>query len=143
MANPKAGGIIPIERIERRIYVIRGVKVMLSPDLAQLYGVAAKRLNEAVRRNIERFPADFMFQLNPEEDDNLKSQIATSSWGRARRARPYAFSEQGVAMLSAVLHSPTAIAVSIATHWISDRSRLTERVFPQATTLPRAALSEE
>lgn len=105
--------IIPAERIERRIYLVRRQKIMVSSDLADLYGVPAKQLNQAVRRNIERFPADFMFQLSPEEFANLKSQIAVSSWGGARRARPYAFTEEGIAMLSAVLRSPTAVAVSI------------------------------
>jgi hypothetical protein len=101
------------ERIESRIFLIRGQKVMLSNDLADLYGVAAKRLNEAVKRNRERFPEDFMFSLSKQEYDNLKSQFATSNWGGARRARPYAFTEEGVAMLSAVLHSKTAVAVSV------------------------------
>jgi hypothetical protein len=104
---------IPRQRIEDAILLIRGHKVMLSGDLAELYGVSAKRLNEAVKRNLERFPADFMFQLTRREAANLKSQFATSSWGGARRATPYAFTEEGVAMLSAVLRSATAIAVSI------------------------------
>jgi len=97
---------IPPERIERRILLIRGQKVMLSTDLAELYGVAAKVLVQAVKRNRERFPGDFMFQLTRAEFANLKSQIVTSSWGGARRATPYAFTEQGVAMLSSVLRSP-------------------------------------
>jgi hypothetical protein len=105
--------LIPVERIAQRIYLIRNMKVMLSADLAKLYGVPVKRLNEAVSRNAERFPPDFMFQLNTQEFNNLKSQFATSSWGGARRARPYAFTEEGVAMLSAVLRSDTAIQVSI------------------------------
>ena len=85
--------------------MLRGEKVILSPDLAKLYGVAPKALVQAVKRNIDRFPADFMFQLSKEELENLKSQFVTSSWGGARRARPYAFTELGVAMLSSVLHS--------------------------------------
>jgi ORF6N domain len=105
--------IIPQERIEQRIYMFRGKKVMLSHDLAALYNVAPMRLNEAVKRNIHRFPADFMFALSKQEFDNLKSQSAISSWGGARRATPYAFTEEGVAMLSAVLRSQTAVAVSI------------------------------
>ncbi len=105
--------IILPERIESRILLIRGQKVMLSFDLASLYDVPAKRLNEAVKRNRERFPLDFMFQLSKQEHANLKSQIATSSWGGARRARPYAFTEEGVAMLSTVLRSDTAVAVSL------------------------------
>lgn len=106
--------LIPREIIERKIYFIRGHKVMLSMDLAELYGTPVKRLNEQVRRNLKRFPEDFMFQLNDEEYAILKSQIATSSWGGARRANPYAFTEQGVAMLSSVLNSERAIDVNIA-----------------------------
>jgi len=106
--------IMPVEAIERKIYFMRGQKVMLSMDLAKLYGVPTMRLNEQVKRNIRRFPADFMFQLNNEESKILKSQIAISSWGGARRANPYAFTEQGVAMLSGVLHSNRAVQVNIA-----------------------------
>ncbi len=87
---------------------------MLSTDLAELYEVAPKVLVQAVKRNRERFPRDFMFQLNRAEYANLKSQTVTSSWGGARRAAPYAFTEQGVAMLSSVLHSPRAVQVNIA-----------------------------
>ena len=87
--------IIPMERIENRIYLLRGHKIMLSTDLAELYGVEPRVLVQAVKRNIERFPEDFMFQLSKEEFDNLKSQIVTSSWGGLRRAAPYAFTEQG------------------------------------------------
>jgi ORF6N domain len=105
---------IPPERIERRILLIRGQKVMLSTDLAELYGVAPRVLVQAVKRNQERFPDDFMFQLTRAELANLKSQIVTSSWGGARRATPYAFTEQGVAMLSSVLRSPRAVQVNIA-----------------------------
>jgi hypothetical protein len=105
--------IIPVSQIERRIFYVRDVKVMLSLDLAELYGVAVKALNQAVRRNLDRFPKDFMFQLTQEEFNNLKSQIVTSSWGGIRRALPYAFTEQGIAMLSGVLKSPRAIRVNI------------------------------
>ncbi len=91
--------IIPDELIMNNIYLIRGQKVMIDHDLAKLYQVEKKRLNEQVSRNKERFPGDFMFQLNKEEFQNLKSQIATSSWGRTRYM-PMAFPEQGVAMLS-------------------------------------------
>jgi len=105
---------IPAERIERRILLIRGEKVMLSPDLAELYEVAPRALVQAMKRNRERFPEDFMFQLTKEEYANLKSQFVTSSWGGARRATPYAFTEQGVAMLSSVLRSERAILVNIA-----------------------------
>ena len=116
-------------KIQSRILVIRGAQVMLDRDLAELYGVSVKRLNEQVSRNIERFPSGFMFQLSVSEFADLKSQIATSSsdgklahlksqfatssWGGIRKA-PKVFTEQGVAMLSAVLNSPTAILVSIA-----------------------------
>lgn len=93
--------ILTGERIEQRIYLIREERVMLSPHLAELYGVAPKVLVQQVKRNIERFPKDFMFQLTRVEFENLKSQIVTSSWGGIRRATPYAFTEQGVAMLSA------------------------------------------
>jgi hypothetical protein len=106
--------VIPRERIEQTILVIRGHRVMLDSDLAQLYGVTVGRLNEAVKRNKERFPNDFMFQLTKLEFDYLKSQIAISSskWG-GRRHAPYAFTEQGVAMLSSVLRSKRAIQVNI------------------------------
>ena len=107
-------GLIPHEVIENKIYLIRGQKVMLSMDLAKLYGVPTMRLNEQVKRNINRFPNDFMFQLNDAEHEILKSQFAISSWGGARRANPYAFTEQGVAMLSSVLNSERAVQVNIA-----------------------------
>ena len=98
--------LVPHERIEQTIFVIRGHNVMLDSDLAQLYGVTVGRLNEAVKRNEDRFPCDFMFQLTKPEFEHLKSQIAISSskWG-GRRHAPYAFTEQGVAMLSSVLRS--------------------------------------
>jgi ORF6N domain len=104
--------LIPRARIARAILFIRGQKVLLSQQLAELYGVETKVLNQAVARNRERFPDDFMFQLNREELDNLKSQFVTSSWGGIRTP-PYAFTEQGVAMLSSVLHSRRAVAVNI------------------------------
>lgn len=104
---------IPAERIESRIYLLRGHKVMLSPDLAELYGVEPRALVQAVKRNLERFPADFMFQLSDQEFENLKSQIVISSWGGLRRATPYAFTEQGVAMLSSVLRSKRAVMVNV------------------------------
>jgi len=105
--------LIPLEVIEQRILLIRGQKVMLSTDLAGLYQVEARVLVQAVKRNIARFPQDFMFQLTEEEFSNLKSQIVISSWGGLRRARPYAFTEQGVAMLSSVLNSERAVKVNI------------------------------
>jgi hypothetical protein len=105
---------IPVEYIERKILLIRGKKVMLSSDLAGLYQVAPRVLMQAVKRNVERFPADFMFQLTKVEVAHLKSQFVTSSWGGARRATPYAFTEQGVAMLSSVLRSRRAVRVNVA-----------------------------
>jgi len=105
--------VIPIERVARAILVIRGEKVLLDSDLAALYGVTTGNLNKAVKRNAERFPVDFMFQLDAEEMANLKFQFGISSWG-GRRARPYAFTEQGVAMLSSVLNSERAVKVNIA-----------------------------
>ena len=109
----KSDSDLLVEAIENSIYLIRGQKVMLSPHIAQLYGVEPRSLVQAVKRNIQRFPEDFMFQLTSDEFDNLKSQIVISSWGGLRRARPYAFSEQGVAMLSSVLRSERAIQVNI------------------------------
>ncbi|OGQ04707.1 MAG: DNA-binding protein [Deltaproteobacteria bacterium RIFCSPLOWO2_01_44_7] len=105
--------VIPIERIEKRIFLLRGRKVMLSFDLAELYGVEPRALIQAVKRNIERFPPDFIFQLENQEVRILKSQIVTSSWGGLRRANPYAFTEQGVAMLSSVLKSKQAVQVNV------------------------------
>lgn len=111
--------IIPDERVISKIYLIRSEKVMIDFDLAELYGVETRRLNEQVKRNIERFPDDFMFQLTPDESQNLKSQNAISSssetkknWG-GRRKLPYAFTEHGVLMLSSVLNSDLAIKVNI------------------------------
>jgi len=104
--------VASVEQIESKMFLIRGQKVMLSMHLAELYEVETRALVQAVKRNIERFPEDFMFQLNPEEFSILKSQIVTSSWGGVRTA-PYAFSEQGVSMLSSVLRSDRAIQVNI------------------------------
>ncbi len=103
---------IPAERIERSIVVMRGHKVLLDADLAKLYGVETKVLLQALKRNPDRFPKDFMFQLTDQEFRDLRSQFVTSSWG-GRRYAPYVFTEQGVAMLSSVLNSPRAIAVNI------------------------------
>ena len=141
----KISVVVPVERIEKSIVFIRGEKVMLDEDLAELYGVPTKALIQAVKRNLERFPADFLFQLSFQELVNLRSQIVTSSlqpaetinfsgiddgcdraeipnfitqklplkqWG-GRRTRPYAFTEQGVAMLSSVLNSQRAISVNV------------------------------
>jgi len=106
--------LIPVEQIQQKIYLIRGHKVLLSVDLAELYGVEPRALVQAVKRNIERFPEDFMFQLSDKEFENLKSHIVISSWGGMRRASPYAFTEQGVAMLSSVLRSKQAVQVNIS-----------------------------
>jgi hypothetical protein len=105
--------LIPVDKITSKIYLIRNEKVLIDADLADLYGVETKVLNQAVRRNLSRFPKDFMFQLSDEEFDILRSQTVTSSWG-GRRYPPYAFTEQGVAMLSSVLRSRQAIQVNIA-----------------------------
>ena len=111
-----AATLIPAERIEHSILLLRGQKVMLDRDLADLYGVATKVLNQAVTRNRKRFPVDFMFQLNKTEFEDWRSQIVISnpSAKMSARRRPYAFTEQGVAMLSSVLRSKRAIQVNIA-----------------------------
>ncbi|MCX5692083.1 MAG: ORF6N domain-containing protein [Candidatus Omnitrophica bacterium] len=107
--------LIPQEVIERRIFVIRGQKVMLDRDLAKLYGVPTKVLNQAVKRNISRFPQDFMFQLSTEEMENWRSQIVTSNREKMGiRRKPYAFTEHGILMLSSVLNSERAVQVNIA-----------------------------
>ena len=106
--------LIPSAKIEKAIYLIRGEKVMLDRDLASLYEVETGALNRAVKRNLQRFPADFMFQLTTEEADSLRCQIGISKRGRGgRRFLPYVFTEQGVAMLSSVLNSERAILVNI------------------------------
>jgi hypothetical protein len=106
--------IVPLGQIEQRIYLIRGQRVMLDADLADLYGVPTKRLNEQVARNLERFPEDFMFQLTQAEAARLRSQIATSSLGRGgRRYRPYAFTEHGAIMAASVLKSEQAVKISV------------------------------
>jgi len=104
--------LVPFEIIEKKILLIGGQKVMLDSDLAELYGVETKMLVRAVKRNSERFPYDFMVQLTQEEFSNLKCHFGTSRWG-GRRHLPYAFTENGVAMLSSVLNSPKAIQVNI------------------------------
>ena len=104
--------MLPDEVVINKIYLIRGQKVMLDEDLAELYQVETKRLKESVRRNNDRFPEDFMFELTKDEFENLRSQIATSKRG-GTRYMPMAFTEQGVAMLSSVLNSSTAIKVNI------------------------------
>jgi len=102
------------KEIEDKIYLIRGRKVMLDKELAELYGVSTKRLNEQVKRNAKRFPMDFMFRLTWKEAKSLRSQIATLKRGEHRKYRIYVFTEQGVAMLSSVLNSERAIQVNIA-----------------------------
>ncbi len=111
MGNRKSQ--VVVERIESRIFFLRGQKVLLSTHLAELYQVEPRALIQAVKRNIKRFPSDFMFILSSQECENLKSQFVISSWGGMRRAAPYAFTEQGVAMLSSVLRSNRAIQVNI------------------------------
>jgi hypothetical protein len=112
MAKKELQALIIEQKILNKIYIIRGEKVMLDKDLAEMYGVETKVFNQSVRRNIDRFPKDFMFTLTEKEYENLRSQIVTSSWGGARY-RPNVFTEQGVAMLSSILNSKTAIAVNI------------------------------
>jgi hypothetical protein len=114
--NDDVPAIIPVQRVQSLILLIRGQKVILDADLAELYGVSTKRLNEQVRRNMERFPPDFMFQLTPKETEGLRSQIATSNVqvGRGgRRYLPYAFTEHGAIMAASVLNSAQAIQTSI------------------------------
>ncbi len=108
-----AKAIVAVEQIENSILILRGQKVMLDSDLAEMYEVETKVLNQAVQRNIERFPDDFMFQLTLKEYDVLKSQTVTSNARGGRRTPPYAFTEQGVAMLSSVLRSDRAVSVNI------------------------------
>lgn len=112
MARRKRAAI-PARDIDQRILLLRGERVILGADLAPLYEVELRALTQAVKRNSSRFPFDFLFQLTAEEWANLKSQFVTSSWGGSRRALPYAFTEQGVAMLSSVLRSRRAVAVNI------------------------------
>lgn len=110
------------EKVINKIYLIRDKKVMLDFDLAELYAVETKQLKRQVKRNAERFPKDFMFELTKKEFENLRSQIGTSSWG-GTRYMPMAFTEQGVAMLSSVLNSPTAIEVNIQIIRVFSRMR--------------------
>jgi hypothetical protein len=104
--------LLPLETITQHILVLRGQKVLLDSDLAALYGVETRRLNEQVRRNLERFPEDFIFEVNAEEMANLKSHFATSSWG-GRRKLPLAFTEHGAIMAATVLKSPRAVEVAV------------------------------
>ena len=116
MNTPQMTQLVPVERVERLIHLARGEKVLLDADLARLYGVTTGALNRAVKRNANRFPPDFMFQLTADEAINLKCQIGISSLvhGGRRRSLPYAFTEQGVAMLSSVLRSERAVQVNVA-----------------------------
>ena len=116
MTKPKAQGVLPIERIAPRIYLIRSRSVMLDFDLADLYSVETRVLVQAVKRNLDRFPEDFMFQLSKEELEDWRSQFVMSNptAKMGLRRQPYAFTEQGVAMLSSVLHSKQAVEVNIA-----------------------------
>jgi phage regulator Rha-like protein len=115
MAKAIKSLMIPDELVMNKIYLIRGQKVMIDKDLAELYSVETKRLKEAIRRNISRFPEDFMFELTSAEFESLRTQIATLKKGRGQHPKymPFAFTEQGVAMLSSVLNSETAIRVNI------------------------------
>lgn len=112
MPKSKTAALVPIEHIAQSVLVLRGQRVLLDHDLAVLYGVETRRLNEQVRRNRERFPADFIFELTAAEFANLKSQFATSSWG-GRRKRPLAFTEHGAIMAATVLNSPRAVEMTI------------------------------
>ncbi len=114
-ASESRGSVVPIERIESRILLVRGHKVLLDADLAALYGVGTKRFNEQVRRNAARFPEDFMFRLSAEEWDSLRSQFATLKTGRGqhRKYLPLAFTEHGAIMAATILNSPRATEVSV------------------------------
>ncbi len=115
MQTTSQNAIVPTGLINQKIFFVRGTRVMLDADLAQLYGVATKNLNKAVKRNASRFPSDFMFQLSSKDLHSLRFQTGTSKTGRGgRRFAPYAFTEQGVAMLSSVLRSARAVQVNVA-----------------------------
>lgn len=113
--RPESESLVPQESIEGRILVLRGKRIMLDRDLAEIYGVTTGRLNEQVKRNRGRFPEDFMFQLNKEEFDVLRSQIAIFKMGRGqhRKYLPFAFTEHGAVMLASILNSPVAVSASI------------------------------
>ena len=125
--KPQVGqSVIADEVVMRKIYVIRGQKVMIDRDLAALYGYETKRMNEQVKRNLERFPTSFMFQLTAKEEEYLRSQIATANVSAKIRTLPYAFTEHGVLMLASILKSETAIKASV--HIIEVFVRLREMV---------------
>jgi hypothetical protein len=113
MTKPKTQSLIPLERVASRIYLIRGMKVIFDFDLAELYAVETKALNQAVSRNLDRFPGDFMFTLTNQEITTLRSQIVTSNWG-GRRYLPRVFTQEGVAMLSGVLRGKRAVEVNVS-----------------------------
>jgi len=136
MQMPSQNAIVPTALISQKIFFVRGTRVMLDADLARLYGVATKNLNKAVKRNASRFPADFMFQLSPKELHSLWFQSGTSKPGRGgRRYAPYAFTEQGVAMLSSVLRSSRAVQVERRDHAnlrsASRNARIARRIAPK------------
>jgi hypothetical protein len=112
MAQTTRDSLVPLERITQSILLLRGQKVLLDAELATLYGVTTRRLNEQVRRNRKRFPADFLYELSAEELANLKSHFATSSWG-GRRKPPLAFTEHGAIMTATILNSPRAVEMSV------------------------------
>jgi hypothetical protein len=114
MNSPRTTQLVPVERVERLIHLVRGEKVLLDADLAVLYGVTTGNLNKAAKRNQQRFPPDFMFQISDEEVPNLIFQSGRSKQRGGRRHNPYAFTEQGVAMLSSVLRSERAVQVNVA-----------------------------
>ena len=115
MTKIKVAAPVPVERITQLILILRGHRVLLDSDLAELYGVTTKRFNEQVKRNLDRFPADFMFQLSAEEADSLRSQFATLKLGRGqhRKYAPYGFTEHGAIMAAMVLNSPRAVEMSV------------------------------
>jgi len=113
MTKPKTQSLIPLKRVASRIYLIRGMKVIFDFDLAELYAVETKALNQAVSRNLDRFPGDFMFTLTNQEITTLRSQIVTSNWG-GRRYLPRVFTQEGVAMLSGVLRGKRAVEVNVS-----------------------------
>src|SRR5690242_9464732 len=112
MPKSKTASLVPIGHVAQSIFILRGQRVLLDSDLAMLYGVDTRRLNEQVRRNRDRFPSDFIFELNAKEFTHLKSHSATSSWG-GRRKLPLAFTEHGAIMAATVLNSPRAVEMTI------------------------------
>lgn len=140
MKGKELQGMLEEQKILNRIFIVRGKRVMLDEDLADMYGVETKRLNEQVKRNLKRFPKDFMFPLTTKEFNNLKSQNATARWG-GRRTLPRAFTELGVAMLSSILNSDLAIEVNIRI--IRVFSRLREYALTHKEILKQLAIMEK